>query len=451
MKRRHFLHLSPALAGLIPAFSDARPCPPGILSVNGGTSTTTVCPSVAPAWFTAMPATTWVEVAGGSGFGATYQNGATIRTVSPDPLAYPNAQGAEGVAAVMDDWTGGCTYQAGAQYLIPCQGGHNGYYGNEIYSLALRANVPSWQRIWGPTADAQIMRTEYGYNAPYAGYADGAPRTSHGWFSNLCTTSGRVLITFSDACPTGEWTTECYSMDVKNTAAGWTFHGRLWQTLPGTPGSGFLYQNGPGAYDKTNNRFYRAAEGSVAKGVVGVSVDAMLAAGPQSKITGPQVPGSSFHDFFFNGIGGGWSAILDDMTPRCWVVASIINNEVWIMDLTNPNAGFTRRTTAGTANGFLPGLGAVYHKPSRAILVGGHERGNTLNKLSITGTNPLTATYTWSAVTIGGPTPRASVNQRGTWNKWQMIEDMGNGQSAIVMATNVDYPTYVLKLPTSGV
>jgi hypothetical protein len=458
MKRRDFLSASMvAASGVIPKLSRAGACPPAVLLSSGGGAVTTTCPNIAPIWFESASTLSWIPVAGGSGYGSSYQNGSTVRNVSPSTSAYPNAQGAEGVSAVMNDWTGGCAYQAGGQYLLPCQGGHNGYYGNEIYSLALRQEIPSWQRIWGPTPDAQITHGDFAYNAAYTGYADGAPRTAHGWLTNLCTATGRIVITFVDACPSGQWTTECYSIDVNNTAAGWTFHGRLWQTLPGSPGSSFLYQNGPGVYDPVANKFYRGAEGAVggppANGIVGVDVAAMLAAGQQSTSTGPQVPGSTLYDIAYGGgLGGGWSVVLDDMTPRCWVIGSIENSQVWIMDLTNPAAGFTKKSTVGSPTGFQVGLGAVYHKPSKAILVGGQEIGNNLRKLTISGSSdPRSATYTWSNVAIGGATPGKDPAYQGTFNKFQIINDMGNGLSAIVLATRVDGPTYVIKLPSSGV
>jgi hypothetical protein len=38
---------------------------------------------------------------------------------------------------------------------------------------------------------------------------------------------------------------------------------------------------------------------------------------------------------------------------------------------------------------------------------------------------------------------------RGTFSKFQMIEDMGNGQSAIVFVTSVFGSAFVYKLPKS--
>lgn len=406
-----------------------------------------MCPTIAPAWFESIATNTWIEIAGGAGFGASYQNGARIENVAPSPLPPGNS----GLTSVTDAWTGGCAYQNGKQLLLPAQGGHADYYGNEVYSLNLNQSVPGWQRIWGPTPIVQILTSNFSpsYNPPYTGYADGAPRSSHGWFSLICTSAGRIITTLQNANPSGTWDTGCYSLDINNVSDGWTYHGRLWQTLPGSPGSDFAYQSGPGGYDPVANRFYRAAEGANSKGAVGVDVATMLAAGAQSKTTGPQTPGSTIYDLYIPGgpLADGWSVVLDDMNPRCWVIGSHQEGNLWILDLTNPAAGFVKKSTTGSPNGFQPGLGAVYHKPSKAILVGGREIGRNLRKLSISGSNPLTATYSWSNISLGGATPVAGANANGTYSKFQMIDDMGNGQSAIVMATRVNGPSYVLKLP----
>lgn len=452
MKRREFITLASIAAALPPKSSFAAPCPPAFISTNGGnTSTKTLCPSTAPAWFENITANSWIEIAGGANFGASYQNGSTIRGVSPKPADYPNGQGAEGVSAVTNVWTGACTYQSGGEYLLPSQGGHNAYYSNEVYSLALRQAVPTWRRIWGPTPNAQILTSEYfpNYNPPYTGYEDGAPRTSHGWYSLICTAAGRIITTLQDANPSGTWDTGCYSLDVNNPNLGWTFHGRLWTEIPGgQPGSTFAYQSGPGAYDPVSNKFYRAAEGAVGNGAVGVDVSTMLSAGGQSKVTGPQVPGSILYDLYIPGgpLSDGWSVILDDMSPRCWVVGSPTDRALYIMDLSNPTKGFVKKLTTGSPDGFAGALGAAYHKSSKSILVGGKEIGNNIRRLNIVGNNPLTAAYTWTNLPLTGSTPKASPQYAGTFSKFQMIEDMGNGQSAVVMATNVDGPTYVAKI-----
>src|SRR5262249_16387380 len=161
------------------------------------------------------------------------------------------------------------------------------------------------------------------------------------------------------------------------------------------------------------------AEGSVgdpANGVVVIDCAATVAAGNQPN-TGPQVPGSRFYNVAWGtALSNGWSAVTHDLSPRCWIVASISEQRLWIWNLENPGT-WTYKTTSGSPTAWVPGCGAVYHAPSRSILVGGTEVGGNLRKLSISGTNPLTASYTWSNVgPAGGPIPTpGSSGYQGTF------------------------------------
>ncbi len=416
----------------------------------------------APAWFEDAGELAILRVAGGSGYGSAWQNGSRINDVAASPVTFPGINGLEGIAGIMNDWTGGCAYQAGKQLLLPAQGGHYGYRGNEVYALRLGQDVPAWYRLNDPTATPTLTALDHDFNTPYTGFSDGSPGTTHGWFSVFCTTAGRIVMTFFDDDPDGEYTTECFSIDVNNLGAGWTFHGRLWNPWPGPANSWFIYQSGPGAYDAVNNVIYRAAEGAVddpAKGIAKIDVATMLAAGGQNTSTGPQTPGVTHYgnegwgSSSTTGLGDAWSVILDDMTPPCWVCGATKSGELrlWIRDLSSPSSSWTLKTTSGSPTGFISAANAVYHKPSNSILVWGEECGATLYKLAITGSNPLTATYVWSIVSLTGTAPAADAGYNGTYGKMQMIEDMGNGQSALVLATQVGAPSYVVKLPAAGV
>ena len=70
-----------------------------------------------------MPANSWLSVPN-----------TRMDAVAPSASQYPNIQGVEGVSAVMDDWCG-AAFDTRRNRLIVWGGGHNGYYGNELYAF----------------------------------------------------------------------------------------------------------------------------------------------------------------------------------------------------------------------------------------------------------------------------------------------------------------------------
>lgn len=406
-----------------------------------------------PRWFVDAPEGQWIEIAAGASRGdlSAAQRGDRIFDVAPNP----SPPGAEGVSAVTNDWTGGTALQGRGEYILPAQGGHNGYYGNEIYALALRDETPHWQRIWGPTPNDQISTSEHRMNAPYTAYKDGSPRPWHGWFRvQASERDERIWLLGTGANPSGTWTTETYSIARADLDRGWTYHGRLWTDLGGM--SDFFYQSGPSAYDRTSHQLFVAAEQSnIEPFLVRVDVEAAVRAGPRPE-SGPLVTGLTGHlGYHAADFPGAWSAVAYDLSPRVWILGETRKGRIVVLDLDFPNSGFTPIEPRGPAPpAYGAAMGAVYHAQSRALIVGGLPRASTsdrrLWKLSIPN-DPILGKYTWSVIDpVAGTTPSSNDQYRGTYGKLQCIENMGNGQSAIVYVTNVKGPTYVFKVPVRG-
>jgi hypothetical protein len=145
----------------------------------------------------------------------------------------------------------------------------------------------------------------------------------------------------------------------------------------------------------------------------------------------------------------GWSFITTNTSPRCWVIPTS-TSAFKVFDVETPGSDFVDRTATGTGTG--PGAAHVCYVPAHnAAYVFGTELGATVRKLTISSSNPLTASYAWSDLTnnSGSATPANvdSGSYQGTNSKAQGIVDMGNGQAALVIASNVQGPTYVYKLP----
>ncbi|MDH4071868.1 MAG: hypothetical protein OEV41_02045, partial [Gammaproteobacteria bacterium] len=351
MKRRDFIIASASVVGAVPILARGQsiPCPPSVLNVIGGQSVTTACgPSSVPGWFANQAERTWIQLAGGSGMSQAWQRGSRIFDVKPNPLPPGN----DGINAIHNNWTGGCANQDLGEYYLPAQGGHEGYFGNEIYALGLREETPTWRRIWGPTPNSQILTTNLGYNPPNTSHADGNPRPTHGWFYQICDANGRIWhIGAAYANPSGDWGTTLYSIDRNNLAAGWTFHGRIWTSIPGgQPGSTFGFQSGPCAYDRKRNVMWVGAEFATNDAVAQIDLASALAAGPRSQSTGPAVAGTQISDAYYTELNNAWSVVLHDRASPVWVIGKTSSSRLWILDPSNPSAGFRERTTSGTGS-----------------------------------------------------------------------------------------------------
>jgi hypothetical protein len=262
-------------------------------------------------------------------------------------------------------------------------------------------------------------------------YGDGKPRSVHG-FNRCVFGNGRAWYAGLDAMYiTGYYTKACYSF--RRSDLTWQFHGN---PAPG----GATWEVGPAAYDRVGNRVWSAA--GYANDSGGYSVDANTGAITPYNWT---LGGNPFTD--------SWSVVAYDKSPRCWIVGSVNENRLWVLNLENPGSGWVQRNTTGSPAGWNASAGAVYHAPSSAILVYHHNYGSTIRKLVVPA-NPLTGTFTWSAVTSqGGATPPGSVSGdfQGVYSKFNIVEDMGNGQSALCLVCSTTGSTYVYKLPVQGV
>jgi hypothetical protein len=329
---------------------------------------------------------------------------------------------------VCDGYTGGCASQEHGELILVANGGHGDYSGNEGYACALRVASPVWVRLNDPSS------VSGGTAALHSAmnYGDGRPRAVHG-YGRCVFGNGRVWYAGMDSSyPDGYYSKACYAF-VRDTLE-WEYHGNPAQ-------GGATWEGGPAAYDRVANRVWSAAGYAESDG--GYSVDAA-----NGDITE--------YDWTLGGnpFSQAWSVVVHDKSPRCWIVGSVNDAELWILNLENVAAGWVQKTPTGTPTGFIESAGAVYHSPSSAILVYHHSYGTALRKLSVP-SNPYTGDYAWTTVSAagGGATPPGSVSGdfQGLYGKFNIIEDMGNGQSALVMVASTTGDTYVYKLPVAGV
>jgi hypothetical protein len=129
-----------------------------------------------------MPGNTWLEIPN-----------THLAAVAPSRTDYPNIQGVEGAGAVIDDWCGGAL-DTKRNRLVLWGGGHNGYYGNELYAFDI--DSLKWIRLTDPTPNPVLCADAN---------PDGTPNSRH-------TYGGLTYIAHADrffgmggalACPNG--------------------------------------------------------------------------------------------------------------------------------------------------------------------------------------------------------------------------------------------------------
>lgn len=104
----------------------------------------------------------------------------TVADVDPCPARNCNYSANEGQAAVMDDWNGGVLVDnvtKTAERIIYHGGGHNGYFGNEIYGFNLDEDAPAAIRLNDPYPTPG--GASYPWNTTFGELATGIPCSTH--------------------------------------------------------------------------------------------------------------------------------------------------------------------------------------------------------------------------------------------------------------------------------
>jgi hypothetical protein len=358
--------------------------------------------AIAPAWFTNLSHKQW---------GAPVQNWlGDINVV--DPLAGANA-GTTGHKAIIGAWTGMGADQTRNTIWMAGNGGHADYAGNEVYACDLRTATPKW------------IRQKNASRAP--------------------TNDGRVWTRFDDGTPpsdhTGNYQVEADGRWFKVGLGSPNWLGspghRWWEFNPATNAwidrgtalqSDYYAITGMGLYDRVDRQLIKIFA-SRDYAVQFVNIDTMA-------IT---LSTGAFNNSSSNSYGD------IDTTHRKLVWAYTDKpNELCVLDLNNKSAGYVILPVTGSGPG-LTTYQIHWHAPSQAFITWDGASG--LKKLTpiLDGTGKYTSAV-WSSVAgAGGPTPVRDHSL--LYNKIQMIKDMGNGDSALVVVSRYGNPdTYVMRL-----
>jgi hypothetical protein len=453
MKRREFLKVSTSLAAGV-AFSGlahAKPCPPFSVSTGGQTVVTpcgVVPTGTAPTWFLNAPYNTWNQIAGDAS--------SNLAQALAQPL--PENGGACNPNSVLDAWCGGGVDQSRNEYLLCANGGHADGADNSCYALALTDASPRWRRLSNPTPNSLI---DFGPTAGPNGfvYQDGRPRAMHSTFETFG--DGRVWFPLQNSAynGAGDGANAVLSFDRNfpalvtadqaktplawtNNLGPWSLHGPVTPNGQLISSAGF----GVGVFDRVDHKIW----GLGGNGTNYTPYWVM-------DTTGPNLGKSSF--YFGNkpfGHFGGWAVVAHDL--RILVAGCTFTKTICVLDLTNPLApnAWTQVSNVTGPPYYNAASGGVYVRANRSIFIGNpNNSGATIYKLQIpTAGNGYDAAgqWIWSTIIPAGQAPNtfARPANNGAYSKWNIVEDMGNGEAALIFVASINGPLYWVRISASG-
>jgi hypothetical protein len=379
----------------VAAIGQVRPCPP-IWSDSGSSSS---CGQEgAPAWFTSLnnleataPVTNWLGASGvkdpGSGLG--------------------NHSG------IINAWTGmGLDQQSKTAFMLH-NGGHSDYFGNEVYSVDLSAEAPAWIRRRNasvPTGSGDVTK-----------FSDGRPSSDH---------TGNLYVAAE-----GRWFTA--GMNSVNYNGG-SAKQQWWEYDPAIDdyidlGSGH-YSRGGGfgtaVYDKNARQVITIHDNNAVPSITFTSIDAMSSAYSVGNNTALNIAAS-------------FMAAVDTTNKILLLRSGGFYRFLKIDTDANRRGSLTTPSVSGTAANSLNQI--YWHAPSQAFITWGG--GNIIRKLTPTVVGGTYTSLAWSSVAVSGASLPSSGPPAGMWDKVQLVEDMGNGDSALVIVPRYASPdTFVIRI-----
>jgi hypothetical protein len=400
-----------------------------------------------------MPDATWIELAGGAARSdlQSWQRGNRLTDVDIGVGPWSSAP----FSAILTDFTGGAADQDRGELIVGNAGGHASRQGNDVYACRLRSDSPGWVRLSNPSSNVGTN------GAVPSSLSDNTPKAPHGWWRAVYA-NGRVWWPTMDAyypdnVDVTTWSFNRAGITAAPAAAAsgvWARHGKC--TNNPNDGSAAKFAGGGSTYDPVGNYIWTIPNYNVYDHGI-VRIDASYTGsdllGSGSARTYPVWTGENLT------FGGKWAIVAWDLRVLIAMTSATSTtrpNTICILDLNNPSSGFVyRNPSSGTPDTDF-GRGAVYHPASRSVLLWGKGFGANPVKLSIPA-HPLTdpnSAWAWSKVSPAAGSavvPSDPANSSGSYGKFNIIQDMGDGRSALALVNAVTESVYVFKLPAAGV
>jgi hypothetical protein len=388
-----------------------------------------------------------------------------------------------------DSFSGAAVDHVRRELIISNGGGHDGYGGNETYVLKLGANAPQWKRMTDSSTPEVIQlhdqTTEYPPSAVlsdgFGKHTDEQPLSSHlanetqycngrVWFTGQSSAGYSPMqlpCTYSwnrDAA--GEPSSPLNLASTPSSASLWEAHG--WYTpgnINGTTGFSAsavdTQRNRVWGFNPTQNTIYSLNAAS------GLARMARLTLYPAQMGRSADTNWNSITEFGLSSIV--WACCAPDLgilVMGCWERNRVA---VWNVSGANPSSYLTTQvipttaTNGGTviydetslfgqqgATTFQLSYGAVYHAPSKSILLYEPKRKPSGEILQLRIPTTYGGNSTGWTITKRQTTDYAAftspVPDNAGYSRFNIINDIGNGEPVLVMCSGYERATHVCRI-----
>ncbi len=386
----------------------------------------------APAWAMEIAPGTWAEIS---------RN--TLADVDPaaDPAVNPNHPGSApwrgmvGQRGVVDAWNGGVFASRVGRYgaLIAFGGGHNDYFGNEIYAFDLESRT--WRRLTNPYSGAREVMVAYREDGAFP---DGTPMPPHTYdhveyhpgtnslvllrVAQQLGSGGQVLKgmpAYLYRFDSGTWR-RSHALDHPLKAAGWSAYD--------SRRDGYWVNPPPSTPNRPGFRFFdpnaEHADGSV---------------GAWSEPHGPRKPGS--------GDGMGSYDPQNDL-----VVYTDFRKQpgtVYGVDVRRPMSAAVPLELSGDPPELGYAHGWEWSDLRRAFIYWPRTAGADVHELRLEGSDWRKGPWTWGPLTSPANqiVPRPMQFDRGVYSRFRLVR-FRDAEVALVV-NRTDGPVYAFRVPGS--
>jgi len=322
-------------------------------------------------------------------------------TLQPLCPPYPEIQGLQGCAAVVASWSGGM-FDTKRNRLIIFGGGHNAYYGNEIYAIDLNANPIAAVLVHDAAHGSAIANLS---SCPDA-YSDGTPDSRHTYDGEWYLPNQDKYFIYGGAkAPCGYLAASIFLYDASNNT--WAQQ-NITGSQPNPPSNGSMPYT---AYDPVTGNLYEAES--------------------NGGVFWSYTPGSSSWNNLANTNACNPLNMTTAIDPGRRLYFCVGNGNFQSISL---NAPYTSSTLNGTGCSNLVGTAApgFTYDPVQKLMVG-WAGGNTAYIY-----NPDTDSCT-AATYPGGPT---TIQATGTYGRFQYSPTSG----VFIVVNDITLNAYTLRL-----